>query len=82
MPEPTLGEIARMVERLEGKVEEQLTTREAFLGEQRFRDAEAENTAKRVEKLEDSQTWAFRLLIGSFLGLGVQTVWMIIEAGK
>lgn len=77
---PTLREIARRLERIEEKIEEQVTTREAFAGEQKFRDEQVAGVGRRVDKLEESQTWAFRLLIGQFLAFGIGIIFFILEA--
>lgn len=69
----SVGEIARRLTRIEGKLDQQLfVTQDVYKAEkQAAMDARAAQN-ERINKLEDSQTWAFRMMAAAFIGLIVE----------
>lgn len=72
--EVTLGELARRLTRIEGKLDQQIYVPRDLYESQRRDDRE------RLTKLEDTMTWAFRLVGAAFLGIILEGILLFAGA--
>lgn len=88
----SLGEVARGINRLENAVREQTAalTEEVRSVRHRVNNIEAMREGDRVRlsnieraaaKLEESQTWAFRLMAGAFLMIVIEGLVLYVRTG-
>lgn len=91
--EPTLGELTRAVNRLEVAIRDQTLTftEEVRTVRHRVNNLEASregdkvrfsNIEKATQKLEESQTWAFRFVAAAFVAILIEAVVLAVRTAS
>lgn len=81
MPEtngaPTISEMARRLNYLEGRLDARTVSSDVWAAEKSGLNIELRGQEHRIEALERSLAGAVKLIMGAFLGLIVQTIFLV-----
>jgi len=75
---PSIQEISRRVQRLEDRMDARVVSADVYAAEKAAHTIEVAAMNKRLEDLENSLSAAVKLLVGAFLGIISQAIFLAI----